>query len=956
MLTTIQMFDESRYCVDRRSLPTACYGLLLALALLCCLPLQAHAAASSAVVIDSEDRYRLSGSTHLFTGSDLDWQAVAGQALQNGKHNAAAKVFTLDDYELPVWARVDLTVGDIPDKTWLLDTSSAFGGKLTFYAVVDGELRQQTDVNSFESFASRPYNYRNLVFPIDLKANTDVQLLIRFEKSVVPMFFPSLYTEESLIVPDRKETWIQGMVLGLTLGIMLYHFILAGATLDKIYLIYSLYIGTNALFVLVRTGFGYQYVWPDSPWMEVYVGPYIYYLPVFLAVLFTLQFLHLPEISRRFVRFYYGASILLGSLLLLRVGGADIHLGYMSVITLVIFLSFIAAGAHALRKGAVYARFFLIAWTLYCLAIANWLFSISGLPAVFAGQSYELMQFSYVAQVMLLALALAHRIRTMREDKVAAEADNTAKSAFLARMSHEIRTPLSGVLGMSELLSDRLKDKTDIYYNDIIRSSGTSLLTIINDILDYSKFTSGKMEFEKIPFSIQRLAVDSLDIFKVRAAEKNLELIADIDLDLPEFVQGDPTRVKQVMLNFVSNALKFTDAGQIVLSIRPVAEQPEMIKIAVSDSGEGISESEQRKLFDAFSQANSTTSRKHGGTGLGLSICKQLAVLMDGEIGLESNVGEGSTFWFTVHLPKSQEPGAHVNIHDVQLSGYRLLIVEDNYTFANLLQTQAAAWGMQAQIARNGSEALEVLRASHDQGLSFDLISLDLVMPKMDGLEASRNIQLDYRFNKIPRLLLTSATNFPSQHHLQTAGIRKVVEKPTLPAELLNIYKALLANTQLQEQNPAPEEPEHAAIAPLKILVVEDNAVNQIVIEGILKRLNQQPRIVEDGEDAVALLTQEGAAYDLILMDCEMKRMNGVTATRHLRQWESDNGLVATPIVALTAHAVQSQIDACHEAGMNAYLTKPLEIAKLERLLREHAKNRELGAFALKPSALHSAV
>ncbi|MEX1034235.1 MAG: response regulator, partial [Cellvibrionaceae bacterium] len=542
-----------------------------------------------------------------------------------------------------------------------------------------------------------------------------------------------------------------------------------------------------------------------------------------------------------------------------------------------------------------------------------------------------------------------HRIRTMRASKMEAEADNRAKSAFLARMSHEIRTPLSGVLGMSELLADRLKDKTDIYYNNIIRSSGASLLTIINDILDYSKFTSGKMELEKIPFSLQRLGVDALDIFKVRAAEKNIELIADFAPDLPEFVQGDPTRVTQVMLNFIGNAIKFTESGQIVLSVTLADKERGMVKIAVTDSGEGIAASEQGRLFEAFSQASQKTSREHGGTGLGLSICKQLAVLMDGEIGLESEPGNGSTFWITAHLPASEESKQSGNVEDVSLAGLHLLIVEDNDTFASLLQAQAALWGMQTTTARNGEQALATLRRCYERGIIFDLISLDLIMPKMDGLETSRLIQLDERFNKIPRVLLTSATNFPPKHHLQAAGIDKVAEKPTLPADLRKIYKELFAKNQTVD--PPIEDAAQVELPPLSILVVEDNAVNQMVIKGILKRLNQSPDIVDDGEDAVEKVTQHGARYDLILMDCEMKRMDGITATRQLRQWEAEQGLPPTPVVALTAHAVRAQMDASYAAGMNDYLTKPIEVAKLEKLLREHARNRRCDD-ALQPRAV----
>lgn len=796
------------------SVVSARFTILLTLGL-ALLALSTNARAM-AVAIDTERSYPLSGSVYVFAGEGLDWHDVAQMPLTEGARNEG-DILNTDRVQLPAWARIDLKLGDLPAaKRWLLNSGSAFGGRITLYVVQDGTLMEQVDADSFTSFAHRPYDHPMLIFPFELEPNSQVQLLLELEKMGMPYLVPSLLTEEAFLASDRSHMILLGMELGIVLALMIYHVMLASATFDRTFFLYSLYIGANALFGLSYFGVGYQYLWPDSPKIASYVGQTSFYLPTFLGILFTIGFLNLRSLSKPFVRYFYAAFTVLGVLVAIRITTGKLDAVYLTWMALVVYLSFMAAGIYALVKGVVYARFFLIAWTLYLAALTNWLLMVSGVPSVLPEKSFLFLELSYDAQVFLLSLALAHRIRTLRSSALEAEADSRAKTAFLARMSHEIRTPLSGVLGMSELLAERLKDKTDVYYNNIIRTSGKLLLTIIDDILDYSKFSSGKMEMESISFDIRQLAMDSLDVFKAGANEKNIELIANIDPSLPERVRGDPTRLKQIILNFVSNALKFTSQGRVTLSVTPIENRADMIRIAVKDTGEGIPQDEQCGLFEPFAQANSTTSRKYGGTGLGLSICKQLAQLMGGEIGVDSLVGQGSTFWVTAHLPAS------------------------------------------------ANDECPAIASCLEQAAEED----------------------------IPRL---------------------------------------------------------------KILVVEDNPVNQVVIEGILKRVNQHPEIVSDGEDVLDKILRQGCRYDLILMDCEMKWMDGITATRELRQWEANKGITPTPVVALTAHAVQNQMEDCRQAGMDAYLTKPIDVEKLNNLIRVYAKERCLEGFEGLDSAVETA-
>ncbi|MGH1470923.1 MAG: response regulator [Cellvibrionaceae bacterium] len=903
----------------------------------------------------------LGKNTYLFYGDDLSWQNIYDKNLGDEKVNNA-KSFLIRPNEIS-WARIDLTTNQLSREYWLLDIGSSFGGTMTLYVIENDKLILETPIDSYQSYDSRVYDHRDILFPIHLNSNTNTNttLILKTEQSRDYLYTLKLIPERDFFISAQTQAWTIGIQMGLVLALMLYHLILAGATFDKTYLIYSAYLAANLIFEIFGSGFGYQLFWPNTPWIETNLSRVFIALPTLTGIIFTVSFLQLRTLSKKFTYFFYAAFSTVLALSLIRLFDQDFSEMYRAYVILIVFISFVIAGIYALKRGVIYARFFLIAWTLYCLALINWLLFRMGLPSFLSENSFFIMQIFFDGQIILLALALAHRIRSLRKDKIEAESDNKAKSEFLARMSHEIRTPLSGVLGMSELLASRLQDKTDIHYNNIIRSSGSSLLTIINDILDYSKFTSGKMELEKIPFNIQHLAVDCLDLFKTKAAENDVELIADIDLAIPEQIIGDPTRLKQVILNFLSNAIKFTKSGQIVLKINYEDKTESKFKISVTDTGEGIAKEEQEKLFEVFSQANTSTSRKHGGTGLGLSICKQLALLMGGNIGVESSPGKGSTFWITASFPTSDNLQSVVDTTDISLKGLRLLIVEDNYTFADLLQAQAAAWGMEAIIARNGAEAINILHSCRESGITFDLISLDLFMPILDGMEASQRIQKDERFNHIPRLLLTSATNMPSKENLRDAGVNRVMEKPTLPADLLQTYKELLA-TQSRDQKFAKEifqqEKHNVAISQLKILVVEDNAVNQLVIKGILDRLGIKPTIVNDGEDAVELIISKKKVFDIVLMDCEMERMDGITATKLIRKSEAEinthdaktTSLESLTIVALTAHAVQSQMHSCQDAGMNAYLTKPIEVEKLEKLLQSYTEDKTLQDFAIFPA------
>ncbi|GAA6135555.1 hypothetical protein NBRC116188_23450 [Oceaniserpentilla sp. 4NH20-0058] len=885
------------------------------------------------VFIESPVNQFLGKTLYTFPDGDKTWQELSSLPITDGVQSKA-DFYNADAFKLPIWVRTDLTTGQIdPNDLWLMGLGSGFAGDVELYLVADGKLISHQKNSPYKTFDSREFDYRLLHFALDLPSHANVQLLLKINFSPIPHYKPTITTEE--LMEDEEIYWMawMGFGIGFLVAIGLFHLTLASATYDKVYVYYFLYVFGSGLWFIETHGLLFKYIWPNNPEFMLYFSGFMYYSPIIFAYFFVITFLQLPKISKKFTNYFYFLAALLVLVIVGKVFVPSISLNLAGLIVMISALSFIYAGFYARRKGVYYAKYYIVAWTLYCSSILNMMLYVGGASSFMPNYTYWVLVIVFDIQVMLLAFALAHRIRIIRQSKIEAEADNRAQSEFLARMSHEIRTPINGVLGMAELMVDRLKDETDIYYMNIIRSSGSSLLTIINDILDYSKFTSGKMELESIPFNLQRLAVESFDIFKIKAAEKNIELITDIDFDLPEAVLGDPTRIKQIMLNFISNAIKFTDEGQVVLRVYRETEN-DRIKISVVDSGEGISKSGQEKLFNAFSQASTSTSRKHGGTGLGLSICKQLTLMMGGEIGLDSEVGKGSTFWISVNLPVSTDFIQEDKIEDVSLEGYNLLIVEDNYTFAELLFNQASLWGMKCQVATNGKEALALLRQNYQVGIQFDLISLDLIMPKMDGIETSKHIFADERFRDIPMLLLTSATNFPSKTALASSGIMRVIEKPTLPADIKRTYKELLIKQEVNSVPALSPSEDEISLPSLSILVAEDNKVNQLVMKGILKRLKQSAVIVDDGELALRAVKESPDQFDLILMDYDMPNMNGITSTVEIRKWEKAESQTPCKIVALTAHAVQSYIDECMEAGMDEYLSKPIDVKKLEALLR----------------------
>lgn len=847
--------------------------------------------------------------------------------------------------EKGVWFKVDFHNQARSSETYILEFGYPLLDQVDVFIVnTEGIIEEAYKLGDLKSFDRRVVNLPDFSVPIAFSEN-EIKRIYFYVKTLSSFRVPVRISQFVHYMSQISiEQIVQGIFYGVAFGLLIYNLFIAIYLRDPSYCYYLVFIIACIGFISSIDGNGYR-IWSESVYwqqMSIYIFAHIAIISGLVFAQSLLETKEKPWIGR--------ISMIQSALNLLGIGvcviaDTDVGAKYLIVSAMLGTILMITIGVVRLLNGYKPALQYVLGWAAFLVGVL--MLGLSGLGVVqnTVFTNYGI-QLGMAAQMVLLSLSLGKRINVLKEQQqrdqeavLVAQTETKAKSEFLAKMSHEIRTPMSGVLGMVELMKDTPLSDQQNRYIDTIYNSGEALLGVINDILDYSKIESGKLGLEKIEFDLTALIDECASIMNHKMLEKNLNFICEFDSKLPKRVVGDPTRVRQIILNFLSNAWKFTDQGSVFIktsweeTIQTVEDDESdktsatlMVKFEIIDNGIGISPEQQSNLFKSFSQADSSTTRKYGGTGLGLAICKQLTELMGGEIGVVSAENNGSTFWFTVAFETCAQPEGEI-IPD----GKSLLLVDPVTDYGQMLQQEYTPLGLEVVRVGTSEAAISVIKDRLEEKEMFDVIAVASVLPEVKGMHLIQSLNQTFHIPRDSTVLLITPNTKPDSRHVVKAGIDLVVEKPPSSSLLLKYIKEL---KHWADSAGSLEEPRYEGYAQLRILVAEDNSVNQMVITGMLKKLGATATFANNGVEAYEGCMDE--TYDVIFMDCEMPLLDGYGAAQRIRSLANYE---TTPIVALTAHAMMEQKQQCLDSGMNAHLSKPIKLEELKSALDDWVIN-----------------
>ena len=817
-------------------------------------------------------------------------------------------------------------------------------------------------------FDNRPILHRNLVNTFSIAPHSSVTVIWRVEDAPMFQFKALAWSPEYFSNRDQHAQLVHGMLYGIIFVMALYNLFLFISTKEKSYLYYVLYVMSTGYLLAADEGHIYTYMNTAREWPKFAVYTAFYLLNLLMFGQFCIYFLHLNKQSRSMKRVIRALS-LIASLILLSAAISDnlIFVLFTLVAVTALYIAALIAGILVRSQGVISAGHFVIAIMILVFSmIATNMVALGLISSDYLPQS--LPAIGTTVMLTFFSVALADRINQLQKEihdaniginrandeklKAMAElnssqterikseqmahqarAESQAKSDFLANMSHEIRTPMSGVLGMSELMKSTQLDENQKHYLTTIEHSGQTLLSIIDGLQDYAKIEAGKMGSELVSFNIEALLDDCISTFALNSIEKNIDFIADLAPNIDPILRGDATKLQQIILNLLSNAFKFTDTGNIVLRVRSTnrtAINCIELRFEIQDSGIGLTESEQQRLFSPFQHADKSTYGRYGGSGLGLAISKQLSELMDGEIGVDSIHGKGSCFWFTARLMVDSKPNPTLlREKSSYLTGKHLLLISSNKVIADIMKGILSSWKMDIHYTSSIKQAHVQLLSAQAKDNPYSIILSEYQLTDGNALSLANSIQESTELSPSSLVVIATREQAAQKNELSGTGIDLLLEKPVTYERLHNILTQTITAPIEQRESMQKKENQHNAST--SVLLVEDNPVSQMVLTGLLSKLGIKPAIAEDGLQALEIIQHHH--YDLVFMDCEMPSMDGYEATRRIRASEQRSGNPPMTIIALSAHSTEQQQQEAHLAGMDNYLIKPVTVKDLQSVI-----------------------